>query len=527
MEIPVRGLGTLGVIKDVSPLLLPPRAWSDALNVRFEHGVVKKGQGHRNIGATQIIPYAIFECPTLDTRVWAYFGLTKAYGFLERTHTDITRLSANYTGNTRNEWLGGMFHGRLVVTNGEDLPQMWATPDLSTPLDDLSNWPSTYRAAVIRGFGNFLQAYGIAISGVEYPRMVKWSHRAESNSLPTSWDYTDSTLDAGENTLAGGETPIIDSLEFADDINVIYTEDELWTQSLVGGAAVFDFRRRFNTIGMLARGCAVNLRDPVFGRRQFVVTQDDIVLHNGIEAVSIAEGAVRDWLFENLSQEAFPVTKVVSNVARREVWVCFPSVGSGVLDMALIWRYGRDPTWTLRELPSGRAVAYTQKDPAAGGTTWREMTLKWSELTQLWADFDRRLHAQSVLVAPLSTDGILMAEGNEFEGVAFRSYVERKGLDVAASDGSPDPRKIKLLRWIRPHVEAAVGTEISVYSGAHDSVSETPTWTGPHRYVVGSDQVVEPQEVSGRFLALRFEDQGAAPWSLLGYDLDVAILGEF
>ena len=47
--IPITGLDTVGVIKDSPPVSLPPNAFSDARNVRFKDGSVRKMEGEVNI----------------------------------------------------------------------------------------------------------------------------------------------------------------------------------------------------------------------------------------------------------------------------------------------------------------------------------------------------------------------------------------------------------------------------------------------------------------------------------------------
>ena len=47
--IPVRGVGSAGIVMDTPSVLLPPDAWSNGRNVRFDNSSVSKMQGHEEI----------------------------------------------------------------------------------------------------------------------------------------------------------------------------------------------------------------------------------------------------------------------------------------------------------------------------------------------------------------------------------------------------------------------------------------------------------------------------------------------
>ena len=57
---PVRGLGSVGIVQDTPSVLLPPEAWSDGRNVRFDNESVSKISGHLSIldtGSTNCLLY--------------------------------------------------------------------------------------------------------------------------------------------------------------------------------------------------------------------------------------------------------------------------------------------------------------------------------------------------------------------------------------------------------------------------------------------------------------------------------------
>ena len=53
--LPVQGLHTVGVIRDMPPISLPPNAFTDVLNVRFDNGSVSKMPGERDIISSTVL----------------------------------------------------------------------------------------------------------------------------------------------------------------------------------------------------------------------------------------------------------------------------------------------------------------------------------------------------------------------------------------------------------------------------------------------------------------------------------------
>jgi hypothetical protein len=103
-------------------------------------------------------------------------------------------------------------------------------------------WNANWRAVALRSYKSFLIALNVTKAGVNFPSLVKWSDVAANNAAPTTWDETDTTKLAGENPLSQARTPIVDGGPLGDNF-IIYTHDEVWKMSLVGGRFIFDFQR--------------------------------------------------------------------------------------------------------------------------------------------------------------------------------------------------------------------------------------------------------------------------------------------
>lgn len=534
--IPVTSNLDDGLVKDLPPTKLSPSSWTHVQNVSFDNGVVRKAKGYTKALTPTVAPYFIMASPDLSLEFWLYAGLEKVYGFLGMTQADITRASGDYTGSIQDLWNGGLLHGVPFINNGKDLPQSWGTPSLSSPLIDMPAWPATQTAKVVRAYKSYLVALDVTKAGVRDGRMVKWSASAPPGSLPGSWDETDATKDAGEQTLPQGSDGLVDGVEL-EDVLVLYTRRSTWAMEFIGGEFIFRFRRLFADSGMLAQDCAVPWRN-----RHFVVTQNDIILHDGTNFDSIADSKVRNWLFDNLNDSASVLTKVKLNPIDNEIWIAFPSGSSFTLDKALIWNW-RSNSWTLRDLPDIRAIATSVRNPFVSPDVWDLASGDWDSDTSPWnpVGLTTTPLENVLLLAPPDLSGIFLV-GNEFQfdGSNYVSRVERRGISVIATreeefvpvDSTVPARVIqdmdrhRMGLSVKPLLDAAPGTKVFISFGSHETQLGVINWKGPVPFTVGRDKKIDLYP-SGKFLALRIEDKGNVGWKLTGYVIEVASMGRY
>src|ERR1044072_3998833 len=107
--LPTRGLGSVGIIKDVPATDLPPNAWSDGLNVRFNDGAVERSPAFRLVHTfadTVTFAYGLYNRGSFDSVLFATDeGLL--YNYANGTATDYTEAghvnnsaTSPYTGCT-------------------------------------------------------------------------------------------------------------------------------------------------------------------------------------------------------------------------------------------------------------------------------------------------------------------------------------------------------------------------------------------------------------------------------------------
>ena len=497
-----------GVNLDLMPEELALGVWSACKNMRFRNGSAERFGGMANVfGATTVTPYFIDYFKSQTSRFWVHAGLEKVFADDGFTRTEITP-GTLFTGTIDDRWTSAVINSILVLNNGVDVPYYW-TGNTATDLTSLTGWDATWRAYSMVSFKDYLIALNVTKGSDRYPSMVKWSASAVPGSLPSSWDETDVTKDAGEVDLSETSDEIVDALKLGDSM-VIYKQRSMYLMTFIGAPFIFRFQKLPYEYGILARGCVT---DTPLGH--VVLTNGDVVLHSGQAPQSIADGVVRNYIFSNISSENYDRAFVCTNPQKYEVLVCFPSEGSSTCDKAAVWNW-QEKSWGLRDLQNVTygmngliSDDYSLEQWAGDSNSWASDSSIWNE-NQYSSNQDRLLFSR---VGNISAFDV----GNDDFGTNFESYLERSGISF------DDPQTIKLMRGLWPKINATSGVSMSVTVSGAFAPKTASVSSGSSTYTVGTDYKTDMM-VSGRFLTLRLTNTGT-PWSVKSVDFDVVQSG--
>lgn len=518
--IPVKDIGQVGIVQDLSQHELPINAWSDAENIRFLDGSAYQFLGHGEAyGAPLGTPYHILPVIIGSTRYWLYASLTKIYAVTitagADVHTNLTRQTAavdvNYTV-TPNAWTSTVLGGIPILNPGNliDPPQQWNL-SLASRFTALSNWPANTYCKSMRSFRNFLVALNVTKAGVNYPYMVKWSHPADPGAVPASWDHTDPTRDAGEFDLADGYDHIVDGLALRDSL-IIYKEASVWRLDYTGGAFVHRAQKVLGMSGAMNRNCITEIDG-----FHVVLTTNDIVIHDGMQSHSILDKRSRRWLFQHIDVDDSDKCFVFKNPFFNEVFICFPEIGYSIPNRAIVYNYV-DRTISSRELPDIYHANFGQVDNSLV-STWATDSAPWNSDVSLWDGPDYVPNAARVLMASNDNKLYLLDSSASFNGVLPSASLERRGLSFDAAD------KIKLVKSIRPRILGNSGETVIVEIGSQNDPWEDPTYY-PMTHTIGST-VANNCMISGRYIAVRFRTGSAFSWRLDSYDIEIDQNGDW
>lgn len=507
--------GKLGVNKDLSAYELPNEAWTDANNVRFLNGSAWQFYGHGEVYASpSVVPYHLIPVNVGSERHWLYAGAAKIYDVTSASgtpvHTNITRQTAgvdvDYTG-TPNGWSSTSLSGIPVLNSGADVPQQWG---LTGKCANLTAWDANWRCKSLRAYKSQLVALNVTKSGTNYPFMVKWSHPAVPGAVPASWDEADPAKDAGEVDLAEGGDAIVDGLQLGGTF-VVYKESSVWRMDYTGGPFVNSFTKVLGTSGAMNLNCIVEIDG-----FHVVLTNDDIIIHDGQSAQSVLDRQTRRAFFQSVDAQNIGRCFVFKNPYLNEVFVCYPQIGSTVPDAALVWNY-KERTVAFRDIPSLHHAHY---GPVEEGISqpWDGDSSPWASDITAWNVGEFSPSAARVLMASSAQKLYLLDSSTTFDGVLPSAHLERRGL----SFGAPEARK--LIRGVRPRIQGNPGETVLVKVGWQDDPYTEPTYADVMTFTIGSTVACDCL-VDARYAAIRFEGGTAFRWKLDSYDVDVVPAG--
>lgn len=442
--------------------------------------------------------------------------------FTSSTLLDVTRASGAYTGDGETIWSGGVLGGIPILNNdaGDD-PQGW---DSGTSLFvDLPNWPAATSCKIMRVFKQFAIAYDITVSSVRHPHRVKWSSPATPGSVPSFWDNANSN-DSNEFDLSEGGGFVTDA-EVLGDINMIYKEEKTYGMQHVGGEFVFRIYELPFKTGIFAPRCAKTVQG-----RACVITKDDIILHNGQEAVSIIDSFNRNYLFDNIAPGKERRTFMVPNYAYNEIWICFVSYGvdGDYADEALVWNY-KDKTWGHKVLNNVTHIGYglldkTSKSPLIDDQI--HIINADSNLIDGSVFSSAKLRLLGVQESTTNSRFVEYDTGTTNIGTSMESHVERTGITIVGKDRQGQPKvsnfTTKMVQRIYPKIEST--GPVDVYVGYQQRLEGSVNYSGPFSFNPLTDNHIDVR-LQGKAICLKIASSTDIEWSATGATFEMTVLG--
>jgi hypothetical protein len=513
----VKKAGAVGVIKDLSLDDLPPNAWTDCSNIRFLDGSALQFYGHGEVyNSPSVAPQYVMPVYSGSTRYWIYVSAAKAFVVTNSggsaVHTDITHATP-HTGVV-NQWTGTVLGGIPILNVGDTskVPMYW---DLNTANDfvNLSNWPANTYCKFLRRFKNILIAGNITESGTNYPTKIMFSHPADPGTLPTSWDDTDATKDAGDQPIADAVGPLVDGMELKDSF-ILYAENSTHALDYVGGVFILRNRKVFGMSGAMNRNCIAE-----FDGWHLVLTNSDVVIHEGYNAQSVLDKRTRRYLFQNIDTAQTSKCFVFRNPFLNEIFVCYPSIGATSCDKAMVYNFV-DKTVSFRSLPNINHADCGPVDNSLAGN-WNQDSASWSSDLTVWNGQDFTPDVSRVIMASADTKLFMLDASASFDGSLPSAYLERRGMTFDA------PEYMKLIKGIRARITGNNGDTVTIKVGGHNTDPYTdPTYDQTMTHTIGTTLEVNP-DVSYRYPAIRFETGTAYQWRLDSYDVEFDLDGMY
>ena len=410
----------------------------------------------------------------------------------------------SYTGKTATKFTG--------IGRGEN------GTTAATHLDNAPAFVNVYCKSM-RAFRSFLVALNIKRGGVSYPRVVKWSTEAGIQDVPSSWNETTSTVDAGEFELADTKGDIQDGLQLRDTF-MIYKEDATYSMSFVGTPFIFSFRQLSPTIGAIAKNCVAEFDGghAIFGKGNFYI-------NDGQRLKPILPQKLKEYVFTTLDGARVSECFVAADYGRTEILFCFTADGapSNQPNKAIVWNYITN-TFCIRDLPDVAHMGYGNVGNPTTATTWADTTTYWNTIDGPWTmSYD--LQDKVLLFAdPSNTKLYRDRSGNREDTTNMSSYIERTGLSLD-EQGKPDQTSVKHISSIWPKMSTSSTNTVNVYLGTQMSTQGGVTWGDPVVFDPDTQSKVSVRG-TGKLYAVKFESTTDMEWELDGYTIEVKSAGK-
>ena len=535
MVLPIRSLGSVGVVTDLDPFNLPISGFTRAKNVRFtQEGNIERAPVYRDVSGSMTLDgepafvFGLFNSGGYD-KVLVVTDLFHVYEYSNNTLTSNVDFGASSSLSP----FTGTVLGDVEYLNRPDRVPVFRAPNRTT-FADLTNWPATYRCVSLRSYGDFLIGLNMTEGASSFPNRVRWSNLAQANSVPDSWDAADTTKSAGFNDLIQMETPIVDGLSLGTNF-VVYSSDSVWNMEFVGGTFIFNFRKIFDNCGVINQNCVVEV-----GGRHYVFDADDIYVHDGVTRNSICAGRVRDYIFSGLDMSKAGLCYVQHNPELEEIYFCYHT-GDDMhtlpdcshCNRAAIYNYAAD-TWSFLDLPN--TVSGTTANINTVSTWAAAGNLTWENAGGSWHDQESQFARHSIVLSKssgtdLTTDRILVFDGATEGSVAKPLaadatqdiFLERKGIDLDEV-GMP-LAGYKVLKGFVPQISTRdASTSMQFTFGASDLPSGVPGYGSAITFDTATDYKVDTR-IAGRYLSYKVSDTARKDFRFSGMDVDAIVTG--
>jgi hypothetical protein len=384
----------------------------------------------------------------------------------------------------------------------------------------------TMRAKVIRSFAPYLVAFNLTDSTFPVPQLphtIAWSHPSDPGSLPSSWDYSDPTKDAGRKDLDDVNSGIIIDALPLRGVMYVYKENSTWRMSQIGGRFIFDFKTLFDTSGILTHRCVALTGD---GQRHVVVTQDDMIWHNGSRVVSILDRRQRTKLFAEMDTVNFYNSFLFCNPLQSEMWFCYPTSGNIQPNKALIWNDKEGGETGVISFADGitfrnAGTGNIQEDSEERWST--NPTSSWAEQTEPWSVFSRR---RTLVLSPDNNKFYNLDRGLTRDGVEFTTTLRRDALSMIGrkrnGEWIVDMKQKKMFQRLWPKMQ---GGPVNIRIGVQDTVNGPTTWQALKAFDPATMLAYDVRPLSGALMGFEISGPGATSWRIDGYKMEIALLG--
>lgn len=533
--LPIRDLGSAGTVTDVSPYNLPLNAFSRSVNIRFDEGKARRSPIFRtmlpNLAFTPRFCFGIVPSTGFDTIVVA----SDDYQLHEYVTGSMNDRSGSISSNVDPRPFTSTQLANVAYVNRPDKVPSFRGPG-GTNFAALNNWPSNYRCVSLRSFGDVLIALNTTEGATSFPTRVRFSDITLSNTVPTTWDESDTTASAGFNDLVQMDTPIVDGGTLGSNF-IIYSSTQVWLMEFTGGTFLYNFRKLYTDCGMINQNCFAEVDG-----KHFVFGPRDIYVHDATSKQSICDERVKQFIYQGLNASKADRCFVHHSSELNLIYFCYVSgdelVGFPNTDRcnrAAVYNY-KNNTWSFADLPDVAAASLANVNTVETYGTASGLT--YNTVGGSYYDQEDSFARHSVFVGPSSsangiTSNKIYVMDLADDGQVSFSYdteankpamLERVGIDL--DEAQNELRGYKNISRIYPQAmtKNTDDTTLSFQFGAADVPNGTPNYDNAVTFDLNLDYKIDTR-AAGRYLSYKITVADQKDFEFSGFDLEVTATG--
>src|SRR6185436_18927370 len=278
--------------------------------------------------------------------------------------------------------------------------------------------------------------------------------------------------EAGDDILADTPGPCLVGVAMQDTL-LIFKRASLYGVNYVGGDEIFSTRLLDAARGALTRRAAVDL-----GGRVFVVTDGDVMITDGTNWASVAQGRVRNHLFSQLDLENYEMLFVVHDRARNVVRIYYPTAGNTLCNEFIEYNVAEDTHAVLPCVDVTHAAVGIINDTAVD-ETWDADSGFWDDDDSAWNAANFSLATEQLVVA---SDSDSLQLQNSGDPVTAAASLSRDDLSMG------QPERFKFVR--RVHIRKADNAgNLYVRVGSRHSTDAAITWDAERTLAEGESYI--------------------------------------
>lgn len=544
--LPIRGVGDVGVVTDISAAHLPANAFTRGKNIRFDEGAVVRAPVFRTVETnTTNKPRFIFSRLS-ETGHGSIIFVDDKFDIREYAAGNFTPKFTNTPAlsSSLEPFTGTSLAEAIYINRSDRVPLYVFGSDCDSLSSGTDGWQSTWRTKSIRAYGDFLLALNMTEGAQQRPNRVRWSDLALMSGSgqfdePT-WNAADPTTSAGFNDIVQMKTGIVDGAQLGSNF-VIYSKDQIWLMSFVGGTFIFNFRKLFQDRGLINQNCVVEVNG-----RHYCFGTDDIYAHDGNTITSIADQRVKNYVFNGIASDKLKVCFVHHNPVLEEIYFCYNSQddlhefeGGTRCNRAAVYNYKND-TWSFMDMPNVNSATMASLETTLAYNTASTTTYEGIGGTYFSQESEFSLHnifggetnpGGGGGPGVISSNRLYALDGSEQNskvslpvdsGATIPPFIERVGIDI---DEQIQLSGYKVITKVVPQLHSDnPNKQFNFNFGAADLITSSTTYEPTVTFDANVSHKIDTRS-AGRYLSYKMTTTDDKDFNFLGFDVDLTMTG--